>query len=295
LKILVIGDIMLDKYVIGNVDRISPESPVPVVEVMEEFYTLGGCGNVAKNLATIGAQTACVAVSGKDKGHQTLHLLMGKYNIKARLVLGSKRPTTVKERIISNHRQIQMLRIDRESKDEVYYKKIISEIAFLKNIKHFHPDIILVSDYCKGVITRDLMKLLETMPAKLIIDPKPAHQYLYKKCFAMTPNEKEYGQMDIWENEGFENVIVTRGKDGVTVYRPRTPYINIPGNEVEVYNVTGAGDSFVAVFSICVGLGLNVLEATKVANSCAAYVVTKPGTSCVPYDIFKYAVELVSK
>lgn len=291
-KVLVVGDVMLDKYVIGEVNRISPESPVPVVEVLEEFCTLGGCGNVARNLAVLGVETYCIAVSGMDDGRNELYSLFNKYNINGRMAMQKHRPTTIKERIISEHRQVQMLRVDREKRDDVNASKILMEINFLIKTQQIKPDIILVSDYNKGVITRDLMSKLEKINAKLIIDPKPEHQYKYKKCFAITPNEKEYNQMDIWENIGLKNVIVTRGKNGVSIKRVG---VQIPGNEVEVYNATGAGDSFVSVFSICVGLGLNVMTASKVANICAAYVVTKPGTSTVPKDIFKHAVELSIK
>jgi rfaE bifunctional protein kinase chain/domain len=293
LSILTVGDIMLDKYVIGDVKRISPEAPVPVVEVIKEFHTLGGCGNVAKNISTLGTKSYCVSSCGSDLEGDIIHNLLERQKIRGRMA--TRNPTTVKERIIANHRQIQMLRIDRENTEDILASKIITEINFLLKVDNLKPDIIIVSDYNKGVITRELMTFLENLPAKLIIDPKPQHQYRYKKCYAITPNENEYRNMSIWENEGFKNLIITCGKDGVFIPRSDVGTFEIPGNEVEVYNVTGAGDSFVSIFSICIGIGLDVLQSSKVANTCAAYVVTKPGTSCVPYDVFQYAVELVLK
>lgn len=293
LKVLVVGDIMLDKYVVGDVERISPEAPVPIVDVTNEYYTLGGCGNVAKNLAKLETQTYCVAVTGVDSERdRTINLLSNNF-IKPYLINDRSRPTTVKERIISDQRQVQLLRIDREKRTPVDPKYIITEINHILQVKGMTPDIIVVSDYHKGVISRSLMKFLEGIPAKLIIDPKPSNCSSYDRGFAITPNEKEYP--DISEQitlTHFDNIIVTRGKDGVRIIRPhRMNYLDIPGKEVEVYNVTGAGDSFVAVFSVCVGVGMSVTQSAAIANECAAYVVTKPGTSTVPPKIFWSAVD----
>lgn len=303
LKILVVGDIMLDKYVVGDVERISPEAPVPIVDVREEYCTLGGCGNVAKNVANVGAQTYCVAGCGRDAEKDTLISIMRKNNI-VPLMCTDRRPTTIKERIISGDRKIQLLRIDREVTYKFQPEKIMSEIKHLFQVLKVLPDIILISDYNKGVITKPVMEDIESYidlksgikDIKLIIDPKPENRYAYGKAFAITPNDKEYLQMSL-EAWNIENVIVTHGKNGVFI--PKSSRfgggITIDGNEVEVYNVTGAGDSFVSIFSICIGLGLNVIEASKISNICAAHVVTKPGTSSVPQIIFESAFNQIVK
>ena len=280
---------MLDKYVIGDVDRISPESPVPVVDVIKEYYTLGGCGNVAKNVANIGVQTACVGVCGADEGYNLIHSLMDECGITGGLAVDT-RPTTIKERIISSNRHTQMLRIDREKTHDVAATKIISEIKFLRNNIQFNPDIIIVSDYNKGVVTRDLLIYLEESSIKIIIDPKPENQYKYKKCFAITPNEQEYRQMCIWENLAFKNIIVTRGKDGISILRSeenRGHVVDIPGNEARVYNVTGCGDVVVSVMAVCISMGMSIEDSATTANFCAAHTATLPGTSLISKDKFE--------
>lgn len=287
-KILVVGDIMLDKYIVGDVNRISPEAPVPVVNVTNEYYTLGGCGNVAKNVASIGAQTACVGICGSDNGYNLIHNYLSDFEIKVGLAVDG-RPTTIKERIISSNRHTQMLRIDRERTDDVSASKIISEINFITHLKNFSPDIIIVSDYNKGVITRDLMEFLEAMSIKIIIDPKPEHQHLYNKCYAITPNEQEYRMMNIWENTEFKNIIVTRGKDGISILRSEDErgVIEIPGYEAYVFNVTGCGDVVVSVLAVCVAMGMPIKRSAQIANRCAAYTATLPGTSLITKDQFE--------
>ena len=134
-------------------------------------------------------------------------------------------------------------------------------------------------------------ELCEKMEIKLIIDPKPANELSYSKAFAITPNEKEYHQMTVLSTHHFKNIIMTTGSNGVAILRAeKFGPVEIPAEAVEVYNVTGAGDSFVSIFSICIGLGIDVIQATRIANKCSAYVVTKPGTTAVPPAIFLKAV-----
>lgn len=298
LKVLVIGDIMLDKYVIGDVERISPEAPVAIVDVKKEYCTLGGCGNVAKNLARIGVKTTCIAACGKGSGKDTLNKIMAEKHIHANMVHCRNRPTTIKERIISEDRSTQLLRIDRESREQVDADRIMIEINHVIRTKAFVPDIIIVSDYNKGVITGNLMVFIEqlshSLKSKLIIDPKPSNQHVYNQAYAITPNFKEYEEMTVLENPDFKNIIVTHGSNGVFIPRAENNIpIELDAEAVEVFNVTGAGDSFVAVFSICVGLGIDVIQASRIANKCAAYVVTKPGTASVPEEVFKKAVKSI--
>jgi len=297
LKILVVGDIMLDKYVIGNIERISPEAPVPVVDVTKEYYTLGGCGNVARNLSKLGVETYCVGAAGLDGNKDILMQTLRLSNIHAHITQIKKRPTTVKERIIAKDRSTQLLRIDREDRSQISHEKIISEIRHIMISNCVTPDIILVSDYNKGVVTRELMKELEQISyksdIKLIIDPKPANYNIYEKAWAITPNEKEFGSMTLRQYDFFDNVIVTLGAKGVKIVKSYNcdKTCRIAGEPVDVFNVTGAGDSFVAVFSTCAALGMDVINSSRIANKCAAYAVTKPGTSSVPLEIFNKAVK----
>ena len=289
---------MLDKYVIGDVNRISPEAPVPVVDVKKEYCTLGGCGNVAKNLSTLKTQTVCIAACGTGQEREKLMSIMANKHIKANLVNCRNRVTTIKERIISGDRSTQLLRIDRETTEPVEAARIMTEVNHVIRTQMFIPDVILVSDYNKGVITGNLMVFLEElahkMDIKLIIDPKPSNQHVYSQAYAITPNYKEYKTMSIWENAYFKNIIVTRGSDGVFVARAdKFGPVEIDAEAVEVFNVTGAGDSFVAIFSVCAAMGIDVIQASRIANKCAAYVVTKPGTASVPWVVFKEAVQSI--
>jgi rfaE bifunctional protein kinase chain/domain len=299
LKILVIGDIMLDKYVIGDVDRISPEAPVPVVDVKREYCTLGGCGNVAKNLSNLNVSTTCIAACGTGPGCDRVASIMKRKDLYPGLVRCRDRVTTVKERIISQDRNTQLLRIDRETREPVEDHKIITELKHNIWTKMFIPNIILISDYNKGVITPGLMYQVQDIAtkinAKLIIDPKPSNKECYNSAFAITPNHKEFEQMrEIVNSDFFKNIIVTRGSEGVFIPKAeKFGPVSIDAEEVEVYNVTGAGDSFVAIFSICIGMDIDVVQSTRIANKCAAYVVTKPGTTAVPVDIFKKSVRSI--
>jgi len=239
-------------------------------------------------VANIGAQTACVGVCGADKGYNILHDLLEQANIKSGLA-SDARPTTIKERIISSNRQIQMLRIDREKTDDVVASKIISEIKFLINTMKFNPDIIIVSDYNKGVVTRDLLYYLEELPIKLIIDPKPENQHMYQNCFMITPNEEEYREMVVWPNRELKNIIVTRGKNGISIIRSEenNGTIDIPGNEAQVYNVTGCGDVVVSVMAVCISMGMSIEDSATASNFCAAHTATLPGTSLLSKEKFE--------
>ena len=193
-KILVVGDIMLDKYVVGEVSRISPEAPVPVVKVLREYSTLGGCGNVVRNLSELGITVHCAASIASDSyGRKVLDLLNACHATS--LVSFSSSKTTVKERIIADQRQVQMLRIDREEIFPIDSTQIIEDIKLRLNGQCSY-DMIIVSDYAKGLITFDLMEFLRTINISIIIDPKPEHGDLYGRPLMITPNKKEWEKMD---------------------------------------------------------------------------------------------------
>lgn len=138
------------------------------------------------------------------------------------------------------------------------------------------------------------MRFLEGMPSKLIIDPKPSNASSYKKGFAITPNKKEYHDMENQiKNENFDNIIITSGKDGIKILKSDTKPYEIPGNEVQIYNVTGCGDVVVAVVAVCVGIGISILKSGKIANKCAAYTATSPGTSVISKEKFESFVQIV--
>ncbi len=283
-KILVVGDIMLDKYVVGDVSRISPEAPVPIVHVNNEYSTLGGCGNVVRNIAELGPRVYCLASVGNDDAYKTILREFNRIAAFPRLVIDSHM-TIVKERIIADQRQLQMLRIDREICNFVDHKKVIEMMV---RYNQFDYDMIVVSDYNKGMITMEVMDYLRTFNTPIIIDPKPCNGILYGRPVMITPNKDEWREMEIDDECMPEFILVTEGKDGMTLYDKRQGLgtIKILGNSVEVYNVSGAGDTVVAIMAICLAMDIYPDKAARIANDCAAYVVTQVGTSTVPKNIF---------
>ena len=287
IKILVVGDIMLDKYVVGNVERISPEAPVPIVNVSHEYHTLGGCGNVVRNLAELGVGVTCIASVGIDTDAEKIHDELEKIGARDLLINASK-TTTVKERVIADHRKMQMLRIDRECVKNIDSKKVIQEF---KDYCMNDFDMIIISDYAKGMITYDLMQFLKyEQDAEIIVDPKPSNAAMYNGVFMITPNEKEWGQMLTASNYTLKDVkfiLETKGNKGMKLLdNQREESWEIEAEDVPVYNVSGAGDVVVAMMAVCLGHGLNVLDSAYIANKCAGYAVTQPQTCVVPKQKF---------
>jgi len=292
-KVLVVGDIMLDKYVVGNATRISPEAPVPIVHVNEEYHTLGGCGNVVRNLRELGAQVDCLASIGIDSNGTRIQTELDRIGAGNLLVYGSNQ-TTVKERIIADERQVQMLRIDRETVEKVHGDKLIEKF---KERCRDNYDSVIVSDYAKGVVGKGIMDFLKDhQNADIIVDPKPINGFLYNDAFMITPNEKEWEVMQLSSQYSLRNVkfiLETKGSAGMTLYdRTTNQTWPIESTPVEVYNVSGAGDTVIAVASICLSMGFHPVQAAMIANVCAAHVVTQPGTTTVPKEVFKNALDM---
>jgi len=290
IHILVVGDIMLDRYIIGNVSRISPEAPVPVVEVTGEYTVLGGCGNVAANIKSIGAEVTVLSSIGYDQDGKLLEEKLHKLGIYNWLCFESE-ITISKERVVAGSRQIQMLRIDREKIKPIDTKHIIDKVNSYPN----DFDFIVVSDYAKGLITRELMDFLKTKNIKIIVDPKPAHRLYYQGVYMITPNEKEYNELTIHSDPLLQSVqytLVTKGRKGMELYENGNsePFV-IPSEPVDVYNVSGAGDTVVATMAVAMSSGYSPLEAAKIANMCAGYAVTKVGTCVITETKYNEMVE----
>ena len=287
IRILVVGDIMLDKYTRGEVGRISPEAPVPIVNVTDEYSELGGCGNVTRNICELGAQVDCLASIGHDGYGDIISLELDKIGAKNLLIRSSEK-TTVKERFIANHRHVQMLRVDRES------TKVVSCIDAINNLTkkgYDKYDMVVVSDYAKGMISMPLMSFLKNQQsARIIVDPKPQQGAMYNDVHMITPNEKEWASMQVTSNyvlDKVSHVLITKGKRGMTLMKAETnEWWDIPAEPVEIYNVSGAGDTVIAIMAVCLSMGYNELNAAYVANKCAGYVVTQTGTSVVPKNKF---------
>ncbi|GBE06565.1 MAG TPA: D-glycero-beta-D-manno-heptose-7-phosphate kinase [Nitrospirae bacterium] len=301
--VLVIGDLMVDRYIWGNVNRISPEAPVPVVEVSKEDRLLGGAANVANNISSLGGRTYIIGVIGDDeRGRVLLEMLKNKGINAEGIITVAGRPTTVKTRIYAHDQQV--VRFDREIKDEIDNKTIS---LVLERVKRRLPEIkaIILSDYCKGVITKKLVKkLLETIGPRVLVavDPKIGHFGYYIGVSIITPNihEASFGSgvsitdtkslisagEELLRKHKCKSVLITRGGEGMTLFEKKDKITHIPTYAKEVYDVTGAGDTVIAAFTLCHAAGAGLKEAAKFANHAAGIVVGEVGTAVVtPQEI----------
>ena len=299
-RLIVLGDLMLDEFIWGEVRRISPEAPVPVVEVNRESWHAGGAGNVAANLLALGAQAIAIGVIGDDRAGEKLRQIFAATGAETNfLICDESRPTTVKTRIVAHHQQ--MIRADRESKvpiTEAIENQIIS--AFTEALKN--ADAVVVSDYDKGLLTpRLLQNVLHLAQGKIVcLDPKIKIFSNYHPISAITPNQLEAERatgIEITDEKsllaaaqkihamlGCPNILITRGEHGMTLlsYDFETETItHIPTMAREVYDVTGAGDTVIATLTLAMSAGAIISEAAIIANHAAGIVVGKVGTATV--------------
>jgi D-beta-D-heptose 7-phosphate kinase/D-beta-D-heptose 1-phosphate adenosyltransferase len=300
-RIVVWGDLMLDRYLWGRVDRISPEAPVPVVEIERESLALGGAGNVAANLVALGARAVLVGVVGQDaEGGQLLEALGARGIDTGPVTRDASRPTTVKTRIIAHQQQV--VRADREARHEFNgstadgaTEALVDAIA--------HADGLVVSDYGKGVITAPaLRKALAAAFARRIhvsVDPKESHIDSYEGVSILTPNQHEAGAVmgrrivdeaslrevgwGLLERVRSKALLVTRGSGGMSLFEQGGAYTHLPTVAREVYDVTGAGDTVVSVVALALAAGADFVGACALANHAAGLVIREVGTaSCTP-------------
>jgi len=286
LRILVVGDVILDSYLIGKVERISPEAPVPILEVEGEEFRLGGAGNVAKNLSSLGVKAFLCGVVGRDEAGSILKSLLADNGVEAFLV-EDERPTTKKTRVVSLNQQL--LRIDWESRERVKGDSLnkLKEI-----IRDLEVEGIIVSDYAKGVITEEIIQEVKKKGVFWAIDPRPVNKALYKGASLMTPNEKELRELTkpfegsvevlgkrLKEELGLETLVVTRGPKGMTLFGEEIKHF--PARARKVYDVTGAGDTVIATLTAFKLAGASWEEACELANICAGIVVGEFGTASV--------------
>jgi D-beta-D-heptose 7-phosphate kinase/D-beta-D-heptose 1-phosphate adenosyltransferase len=297
-SVLVIGDVMLDMYVWGDVKRISPEAPVPIVEFRNGTHVLGGAANAAANIASLSASTLLGGVVGRDRDAESLRSELAGWGITAHLVTSSDRPTTTKTRVIGGAQQI--LRIDREEREDISRE---IESSLLEWATHQLPstDCMLVSDYGKGVVTpelcRRLVHIARDLNKPVVVDPKGRDYSKYSGATVVTPNVAEVHMAveplsvssggledDVQKLESVLEgaaLLVTRGSEGVSLFRPgREPY-HIPARKRNVFDVTGAGDTLAATLALGLASGASVEESAGFANAAGGVVVGKVGTSTV--------------
>ena len=296
IKIAVIGDMMLDEYLIGKVNRISPEAPVPIVNIEKERFVLGGASNVANNLTSLEGKVFVYGVIGNDaNGEKFVKELENKDVNSDGIVKDGTRPTIIKSRVLSQGQQL--LRLDWE-KDTDISEEIQNQLLenFEKNIENI--DAVLLSDYNKGLLTKHLSKKVIEIAKKhnkrIMVDPKPQNFKNYVGATSMTPNRKEildyFGMKKFTSEEQIaekmaqlkdelklDSVVLTRSEEGVSLFK--TKHKRIPTVAREVYDVTGAGDTFISTFLLSVCAGADLFEAGAIANMASGIVVAKIGTA----------------
>jgi rfaE bifunctional protein kinase chain/domain len=307
-RALVIGDIILDAYVWGDVTRISPEAPVPVVEVREETRTLGGAANVVHNMVTLGARPLLCGVVGRDReGKEILDRLKSLGLSTDGVLFDVGRPTTIKTRVVARSQQV--IRFDQESRATISARTVN---RFLRFVEHTIPefDVIVVSDYGKGMVAGSLMEGIMVMAKKaaipVAVDPRVNHAAHYRGVDVMTPNHHEAGMLCGLEIAGDQTlmraghllldtfgcrlVLITRGKDGMSLFEADGKVHHIPTVARKVFDVTGAGDTVIATFSLGLAAALDPKAAAVIANVAAGIVVGEVGTSAVRAEDLKAAL-----
>ena len=294
-RLLVVGDVMLDRYWFGEVSRISPEAPVPVVKVTRMEERLGGAANVARNAASLGARTTLLSVVGDDEAGRTLEQLLSDGQIEANLQVDREIDTTVKLRVIG--RQQQLLRIDFETPP--------SNASLEAKLAEFERrlaacDIVILSDYGKGGLTHitEMIRLARAAAKPVLVDPKGDDWARYAGATVLTPNSSELrGVVGRWSSEAemlakatrlcselsLEALLVTRSEEGMTLFADNQTF-HQAAQAREVFDVSGAGDTVIATLAVMLAAGADWAEAIRVANIAAGIVVGKLGTAVVTRD-----------
>jgi len=301
-KILIIGDLILDEFVWGDVSRISPEAPVPVVWVKSESFMPGGAANVANNIASLSGRVYMAGVVGNDERAGILKEgLRGKgVNIDG-VVTDDSRPTTLKTRVVAHHQQV--VRIDREKVEQVSSDVLDKIIAYVRDIID-DMDAIIIEDYGKGVISARLLKEILAAAKKkkkiITVDPKEEHFLYYKGVTAITPNHHEAAQAagikagdkdsvlkigkTLLKKLDCQGVLITLGENGMQLFEKTGAITHIPTVAQEVFDVSGAGDTVISVFTLALALGMNMKDAAYISNIAAGIVVGKVGIAVITQE-----------
>ncbi len=314
-RILVIGDVIMDQFIWGTVSRISPEAPVPVVNVGREEFLLGGSANVLRNIVSLGGAGGLCGLIGDDAMGEELLRLMERLPAPAEGLIRGRRPTTVKTRVVAQGQQV--VRFDREKSGPPAARTLRRMLAFLET--HLHEfDAVIVSDYAKGVVNEDLMVRLHRLladireqsgrPLPLIVDPKPVNLHRFTGATIITPNHLETEKMSemtitdertllaaarrIREEIGCGAVLVTRGEAGMALLEGDNGLVTIPTMAKEVFDVTGAGDTVAATLALGLAVGGTFRQAAVLANHAAGIVVGKVGTAPVSADELRASLNL---
>lgn len=308
-SILVVGDLILDKYFHGTVSRISPEAPVPVVHKQYEKTVPGGAANVANNLAKLKANVKLLGIAGGDNNGWLLSSLLKEENIPADIITGDN-PTVTKIRIIGEHQQICRLDVE---KDQPHGENTRKELLEVLNTRIKESGLVVISDYDKGLVDIETSSFIISEAKKhripVIIDPKKKDWELYTGAFLVTPNLKEFREichrLQLDENElvssgrairekyRLENLLVTLSDKGMMLITEDEDY-HIPTVKKEVFDVSGAGDTVIATLAACLANGMEVKRSVEISNIAAGIVVGKFGTAPVTLSELQEAIEIIS-
>lgn len=308
LRILVVGDVMLDRYWWGGVTRISPEAPVPVVRLKNTTLAAGGAANVAVNVAGLGATALLVGVVGDDEDAKLFPSILADARVSAEhLIRVTARPTTVKTRIIAHSQQV--VRVDQEDSDAISAEaeeKICAKVRALIG----DVDAVAVSDYAKGMLTETVLTELFAAAAShgkpVLVDPKGKQYAKYRGATVLTPNRREAaeacnlddtpavvdeaGQRLMTELD-LNALLITQGEEGMTLFRRSVDPFHLKAVAREVYDVTGAGDTVIATLTTAIGAGADLAKAAELANVAAGFVVEQVGTSSVTTSDLRAALK----
>jgi len=295
-KVLVVGDVMLDRYWFGDAERISPEAPVPVVRIQESDERLGGAANVARNIAALGAQSLLMGVVGDDEAGKSIHALIKKLGIQDHVFDDRQAKTTVKLRVLA--RQQQLLRADFESAPdhEVLIEKLDHFKALLSGLQA-----VVLSDYGKGGLLhiKEMIRAARAQGVLTLVDPKGNDFSRYQGANVLTPNRAEFMQVvghckteaemtekahGLRSSLALDHLLVTRSEEGMSLYTTaagRPQEIHVPARAREVFDVSGAGDTVIATLALMLAAGERVVRAMEIANRAGGIVVGKLGTATV--------------
>jgi len=310
LSALVIGDLMIDEYLWGSVERISPEAPVPVVAVDSENQTLGGAGNVINNLVAMGTKVIAIGTAGTGTAGRAIFKKLEDLGVEtAGIVSEPDRPTTRKTRIIASSQQV--LRIDREVKRLISQATLETLLAIIET-RMAEVDFVIISDYDKGLVTRELVAgtvaLARQRGTLVLADPKSLDFSKYAGVSVLTPNKKEAGQAaainiqtpedleaaarKIIARAGLDRLLITCGQDGMALFETGQSPATIASKARQVFDVSGAGDTVISILGLGLAQGASFADAAAAANLAAGIVVAKVGTATASIDELKRSVEL---
>lgn len=306
-RVLVIGDLIMDHFIWGKVRRISPEAPVPVVEVTSESIMLGGSANVVNNITSLGGKALVTGVVGRDDdGKKLVKALSEKRVATEGIITDSKRPTTMKTRVIAHSQQV--VRFDRENKEGIGKNSLEKVLTYIrKAVKN--ADVVVISDYAKGLISERLVsevrEICGNAGVPLAVDPKVEHFDYYRGVTVVTPNNLEAtiaSGIEIEDDKslhragevllnrlGCKALLITRGENGMSLFENGSD-THIPTVAQEVFDVSGAGDTVIGVLALALAAGADFREAAVLANFAAGVVVGKVGTATVSPEELKTAV-----